>query len=91
MKPILVLLGVGIVGAGLYFFVTYGSTTEVENPTVEEVEQVEVIEEVDVLDEAQQALDKANALLDVEEERLLKEREEIDLRLEEIIKKRTSF
>lgn len=92
MKPILVLLGVGIVSGGLYFFVTYGSTTEAENPTVEEVqEEVIVVEEVDVLDEAQEALDKANLLLDEEETRLLEERAVIDQRLEQIIEKRTSF
>lgn len=91
MKPLVVLLGASIVGGSLYFITIFGATVEVDKPKVEEVQEQVILEAVDVLDVAQEALDKANALLDEEETRLLEERAVIDQRLEIIIKKRTSF
>lgn len=46
---------------------------------------------IDPLDEAQEALDRANKLLDEEEAKLLEQRNYIDARLEEIVKKRSAF
>lgn len=103
MKYILALAVVAIVGVGLFSTVgkevTYTSEVvrEVATTTVEQA-----VDPIDVLDEAQEALDKANQLLDEEEARLLAERDELessyqaqrqalDARLEEIVKKRSSF
>ena len=90
MKPYMVLLGVAVVGVVGVGLANYAEPEIVENyPPV--IFEEPVIEQVDVLDEAQEALDKANALLDEEETRLLAERAIIDQRLEQIIEKRTSF
>lgn len=92
MKPYMVLLGVGIVGIVGIGLANYTEPEIVENTTYQPVLIEEpVIEEVDVLDEAQEALDRANLLLDEEEAKLLEERAVIDQRLEQIIEKRTSF
>ena len=91
MKYILIVAVIAVVGVGL--FSTVGKEVTYEREVVAETATttVEQIDAIDVLDEAQQALDKANALLDEEEARLLEERGVIDARLEEIVKKRTSF
>ena len=92
MKTILVLIAlIGlVVFGGITYFESLNEPTLVENTISEEVVE-EVVEETDVLIVAQEALDKANLLLDEEEAKLLEERAIIDSRLELIVEKRTSF
>lgn len=90
MKYILIVAVGAVVGVGLVL--TVGKEVTYEKEVVNETTTTTVeVDAIDVLEEAQQALDKANLLLDEEEARLLEQRGIIDARLEEIVKKRTSF
>lgn len=91
-KVLLGLVALLVVG-GIAVYSGQSNVTEYERQitATSTVESAEAVEPADPLDEAQEALDRANKLLDEEEARLLEQRAVIDARLEEIVKKRSAF
>jgi len=83
-------VGIGIVALLTHVLIFGESKTNYEAPEPITVEEVAIVEQ-DILDKAKADLERINAELDAEEAELLKQREVIDLRLEDLRKTRSSF
>lgn len=98
MKPAIVLvavLGTLVVGS-IVLSEAQNAPVTYENPNQEvsstsTPETAQEAVQVDVIDEMQRELDRINAELDAEEQRLLEERDNIDARLDRIRETRMSF
>ena len=95
MKTTIIAALLVVVMGGLVLNAKFGQPVEVTNEKLDistsTVEVVEETEEVDMIQAAKAELDRINKELDVEETRLLEERDKIDAKLEEIKNARTSF